>query len=158
MWMTWNRSKHVVVYNKWNLVVFGRILTWFTSLYVCYVVNHSTRVIMEHILSSLFRLQMMKTAQTVNNKAYSYLMKWGKCVGKLSANRVQLSYNSQSCTKVTRSTHDSTHSDYMFRPEWDIVNIRNACTSSVPVLANAGPHGDPCSRPLNCTGQIKKKD
>jgi hypothetical protein len=27
--MTWNRSKHILLFNKWNLLVFWRISTWF---------------------------------------------------------------------------------------------------------------------------------
>jgi hypothetical protein len=32
--MTWNRSKHIVLYYKWNLVVFGRISTGFLTIYI----------------------------------------------------------------------------------------------------------------------------
>jgi hypothetical protein len=33
--MTLNMSKHAVLYNRWNLFVFGRILTWFLIKNIC---------------------------------------------------------------------------------------------------------------------------
>jgi hypothetical protein len=49
--MTWNRSKRAVLYNKWNLVVFGRILACFLFCHFAYRALHQYSVTFFTVLS-----------------------------------------------------------------------------------------------------------